>query len=86
MSTIHPLYLRLDPGDIAYVKFLFEAYEEVAIVRTVDRQAAIIVVLAVEDFLADANAILQDVKQAIRCEQLSDVPLDTGDWLMRELD
>ena len=35
LAEIVPIYLRLAPGDIAYLKFLFESYEEVAIVRTI---------------------------------------------------
>ncbi len=83
--AIHPLYLRLDAADIAYVKFLFESYEEVAIVRTVDRDAAIIVILAVEDFLADAVAILAQVKTTIRCEEIARPEGEGDDWLMQEI-
>jgi len=85
-SRIHPIYLRVAPGDIAYVKFLFESYEEVAIVRTVDRHSAIIVVLAVEDFLGDARAILGDVCKVVTCEEIAGPPIDVDDWLMREMD
>jgi len=86
MSNIHTIYLRLAPADIAYVKFLFEAYEEVGIVRTVDRVAAVIVILAVDDFLADARAILDDIQRVVPCEELTEPPADTDDWMMRELD
>lgn len=85
-ARICPLYLRLDPGDIAFVKFLFESYEEVAIVRTIDRQVAIIVVLAVEDFLADARAILRDICAKIVCEEIARPADNADDWLMREMD
>ncbi len=85
-STIRPLYLRVDAGDIAYLKFLFESYEEVAIVRTVDRHAAIIVILVAEDFLADAQAILADAQAVVACEMLPEPPVDKDDWLMREID
>ncbi len=33
------IYLEIRPEDIAYVKFIFESYEGVGIVRTVLRQA-----------------------------------------------
>ncbi len=85
-ARICPFYLRLDPGNIAYVKFLFESYEEVAIVRTIDRQLATIVVLAVEDFLDDARAILREVCTKIACEEIARPPEDADDWLMREMD
>ena len=36
---IHEIYLEIRPEDIAYVKFIFESYEGVGIIRTVLRQA-----------------------------------------------
>ena len=36
---LHEIYLEILPEDIAYVKFVFESYEGVGIVRTVLRQA-----------------------------------------------
>ena len=36
---LHEIYLEIRPEDIAYVKFIFESYESVGIVRTVLRQA-----------------------------------------------
>lgn len=85
-AAIEAVYLRIDPADIAYVKFLFESYEEVAIVRTMDRHTAVIVLLVVEDFRAEAAAILDDVKRTIVCEQIAKPPPDNDDWLMREMD
>ena len=84
-TGIHPLYLRLQPPDIARVKFLFESYEEVAVVRTVDRRAAIIVVLVVEDFLPTARAILREVQRDGWCSESEAVASDIDDWLMREI-
>ena len=57
--------LRLSPADIAYVKFIFESYEGVAVVRTLDRHAADIVVLTVPDFVADARAILESLRPTV---------------------
>ena len=36
-------FLRLAPPDIAFVKFVFESYEGVAVVRTLDRGEAVVV-------------------------------------------
>lgn len=57
--------LRVARRDIAYFKYLFESYEGVAILRTVetlDRDTAVIAVLATPDFVAEAEAILRDVE------------------------
>jgi len=81
-----PIFLRLAPADIALVKFLFESYEGVAICRTVDRRAAIIVALVSSDFLAAAHAILDDLRSSVAVEEIPP-PSDAGeDWLLRLLD
>ena len=79
-------YLQLAPGDIALVKFLFESYEEVGIVRTVDRHTAVIVVLVVPDFLSVARAILDDLHTRIAFTEVEAPPLPVDDWLMREIE
>jgi hypothetical protein len=56
--------IRLAREDIAYFKSLFECYEGVAIIRTVESHAgrdAIIALLATADFREDTDAILDDV-------------------------
>lgn len=56
--------LRVVRSDIAFFKFLFESYEGVAIIRTVENLAdgeVLIAVLATADFVAEVDAILADV-------------------------
>jgi hypothetical protein len=85
-TTIHPIYLRIAPADIALVKFLFESYEGIGIVRTVDRHAAIIVVLVVSDFLATARDLLAALQAQITITEVTAPPTQVDDWLMREID
>jgi hypothetical protein len=86
MRELEPIFLRLAPTDIALVKFLFESYEGVAVVRTVDRRAAIIVALVGPDFLDVARAILVDLQRRIALEEIPP-PAEAGeDWLLRLLD
>jgi len=83
---IEPIFIRLEPRDIALAKFLFESYEEVAIVRTLDRHAAVIVVLAVDDFLEDARRIVAELLEMVPCEVVPP-PTEAGsDWLLAALD
>ncbi len=78
-------YLELAPEHIAYVKFIFESYEEIGIIRTVDRHKAIIVLLAMPDFADIARDILQSIKQDVPLREIPR-PADTqDDWLMAEL-
>jgi hypothetical protein len=62
----HRLYLRLDPYDVAMLRFLIEAYDNLGYVTVVDRFAAIAKITyapgnekAVRRFLADARATLR---------------------------
>lgn len=86
MSDLQPIFLRLAPIDIALVKFLFESYEGVAVVRTVDRKAAVIVALVVTDFLAVARDILADLRRRIDIEEIPPPDEAGEDWLLRLLD
>lgn len=84
-ADVVPIFLRLDPRDIALAKFLFESYEEVGLVRTLDRRKAIIVVLAVPDFLEPCRAIVEDLHRMIACEEIPRPPGAGDDWLVDEI-
>ena len=82
---LNDIYLEIPPEHIAYVKFIFESYEEVGIIRTVDRKKAIIVLLAMNDFLATARQILDSLKQEIPLVEIPRPADMADDWLMAEL-
>lgn len=77
------IFLRLAPVDIAFLKFLFESYEEVAIVRTLDRRAAVLVVLVCNDYLDVAREILRSAAEVIQLEEIPPPPDMGDDWLMK---
>ena len=82
-SRLEPIFLHVAPGDIALVKFLFESYEGVGVVRTMDRHAAVIVVLVSGDFLDVARGILTSLHETIAIEEIPP-PANAGeDWLLR---
>ncbi len=83
--TLIPIYLEICPQDIAYIKFILESYEEVGIIRTVDRKKAVIVLLAVEDFVETAQAIIKSLQQEITLIEIPPPPDLSDDWLMTEL-
>ncbi len=85
-TAIEAIYLHVRPVDIALVKFLFESYEEIAIVRTVDRRTAVIVVLVVPDFLPVVRAVLDELRTQVVCVEVEAPLMETDDWLMREID
>lgn len=84
-NGVVPIYLRVRPEEIAYIKFLFESYEEIAIVRTHDEREAIIVVLAMPDFWEAVQAVLAELHARTGCQEVPPPADATNDWLMREL-
>ena len=69
VADVLPIYLHLHPREIAYVKFIFESYEGIAVVRTLDRRAATLVVLAAPDFEADVRAVVRALAEECGCEE-----------------
>lgn len=82
---LHDIYLELSPADIAYVKFIFESYEEVGIIRTVDNKRAVIVLLAMADFINPARQILNSIGEEISLREIPRPPEMKDDWFMAEL-
>src|SRR5438105_12796863 len=76
------VYVRLAPQDIAYLKFIFESYETVGFLRTIDPKAATLVVYLVPDFTAVGYAILEAVGREISLERIEEPPHLGGDWLV----
>lgn len=79
--------IRVARGDIAYFKFLFESYEGVALIRTVESLAdgsVVIAILATGDFRGETDAILADVAE--HCAPAfapADLPAAcTEDWFL----
>jgi len=95
---LHEIYLEIRPEDIAYVNFIFESYEGVGIIRTVlrqaqhsepgrtvDRKKGVIVLLAVDDFLPIARAILASLQSEIPVAEIARPDNPGEDWLLREI-
>jgi hypothetical protein len=85
LMGLQEIYLETPPEHIAYIKFIFESYEEVGILRTIDRKKAIIVLLAMDDFAETARAILESLKREVPVREIPRPVDDTEDWFMTEL-
>jgi len=83
--NVVPLFIELAPADIALLKFVFESYEGVAVVRTLDQRGAVIVALVSEDFLDVAQGILDSLRDKIQFRQISSPPEAEDDWLLSTL-
>jgi len=78
---------RVGRRDIAFFKYLFESYEGVAIVRTVetiDAASAVIAVLAAPDQVEDAEEILAEVERggSPALERVPLPPVCREDWFL----
>jgi len=82
---LQEIYLEIAPEHIAYVKFIFESYEEIGIIRTVDRKKAIIVLLAMTDFVDTAHKIIDSLKRDIPLAEIARPADMSDDWFMLEL-
>jgi len=61
-------YYRVDRREIAFIKFIFEAYDGIAVLETLDPVAGIVVFHIAPGCERDAEAILQDLKKEIVIE------------------
>ena len=84
-TDLQEFYLETAPENIAYIKFIFESYEDVGIIRTVDRKTAVIVLLAVPDFVDVAQSILAALKRELPLTEIPRPASVRDDWLMAEL-
>ena len=82
---LQAIFLATPPEHIAYLKFIFESYEEVGIIRTVDRKKAQIVLLVVTDFVDVARNILDSLKREVPLAEIPRPADMSDDWLMAEL-
>jgi hypothetical protein len=76
------IFLRVARRDVALVKFLFESYEGVAVVRTLDRHAAVIVVMVSRDFLDVARGIVDSLRESVAFEEIPPPANLDEEWLM----
>jgi hypothetical protein len=85
MTALQLIYLETPPEHVAYVKFIFESYEEVGIIRTIDRKKAVIVLLIMRDFADTARKILASLEDEIPLNEIAPTSAAADDWFMSEL-
>ncbi|HWP67422.1 MAG TPA: DUF4911 domain-containing protein [Candidatus Limnocylindria bacterium] len=84
MDDVVPIFLLVPRAEIGYVKFIFESYEGIAVLRTIDRQQGLLVVLAVPDGLAQARRVVAALAEEIGCREVPRPP-DVDDLLGADL-
>jgi hypothetical protein len=66
-TDVEVLVVEVPRAEIAYVKFVLESYEGVAVTRTLDRRRALLVLLVAPDFLPVAHTILAALADEAGC-------------------
>ncbi len=67
MKTVQSLF-RLDRSEIAFVKFIFEAYDGIANLSTLDREMGVIQLNVAPGCERMASNIIEDLQKTIRIE------------------
>ena len=68
-------YYRVDRREIAFLKFILEAYDGIAVLETLDSTSGIVVLHIAPGCEPDIEAILQDLKTDFLIES---IPADTS--------
>jgi hypothetical protein len=63
-------YYRVDRREIAFIKFILEAYDGLAMLETLDPTAGMVVFHIAPGCEAEVNAVLQDLKREILIEEV----------------
>lgn len=66
--------LEIEKEDIAYIVGLFEAYDDIAIVRTLDASRGRIELIIAPDYLEDAKQVVDALKEEIPIRHIVDEP------------
>jgi hypothetical protein len=61
-------YYRVDRREIAFIKFIVEAYDGIAVMETLDPMAGIVVFHIAPGCEGDLNLLLEDLKREILIE------------------
>lgn len=64
-------YLRINPKDIAYFKFIIESYEGMAVVRTLDPKEAVVELMVAPGWEKDLEKVIEGLQKEIPIEEVS---------------
>jgi hypothetical protein len=64
-------YFRVDRRDIAYFRFILEAYEGLSVLSTVDASAGVVVVTIADDFVHDVDDLITALGREIGLTEIT---------------
>lgn len=65
-------YFQLERKNIVLVQFIIEGYGEMATVKTLDPQTAVIQISIIPDFMSDMNGLLEGLKEKYKMKEMAD--------------
>ena len=83
-----PVFLKLLPKNIVYLKAVLESYDEIGILRTLNKDTGEVVILAVSDLKSELDDLLEGISAELEFT-IQESPLNwdemndkMGDWLV----
>ena len=74
MKTIQR-YFRIQRKNIAFIKFILEAYDGMAVMRTLDPREGVVELIIAPDFEREVNEILDNLRSEFEVQPI-DPPTD----------
>jgi Domain of unknown function (DUF4911) len=71
-------YYRVDRREIAFIKFIFEAYDGIAVLKTMDPVKGIIEFLIAPGCEEQVYRVIQDLKKEVLIRRLATIPSEPG--------
>lgn len=89
VSRLCPIFIKIALEDLVYLKSILESYDELGIIRTLNRARGEIVILAVAGNVSELQQVLAAVKTEIDFEIIPQPSVELSsesceDWLLRE--
>ena len=75
-------YFKIDQRHIAFLQYTIEAYEHLAVLRTVDPHEGIVELIIAPDFVKESEELLRGLRKEIVMEEIqAHIPLAPWDSL-----
>lgn len=67
-SDAYRIVVKVKREDIVYLNGVFESYDNLAVIRTIDRWESLVEILASPYFVSDVKGILEELKREMSLE------------------
>jgi len=84
IDDLNPVFIKIALEDIVYLKAILEGYEELGVIRTLNRLAGEIVILSPASMAPDLNLLLEALKSEINFRIIPPPKDICEDWLLSE--